>query len=479
MRYLKVLLLVSLFLSGVALAGAAPQSAATSRVYVPLLAAPPSVPARVVNAPYFNVADVDSKYAELGVFWFGQVTASSNYADVRVGYNSQELYVSVAVFDRRLWYPTNPSGQDLTSWDAVELLIDTGGAQGSAPRSSSYRLLAAFNGGDNPAAYQRAFRGDGAAWKTSTLAFSTAPGWRGEALNNNYDDKGWAMTYSIPFSSLGLSGRPANGTIWALGVRLFDRDGSGATYGPTQTWPPQAQYTRPSSWGGLRFGLPGYSKPTARNQVQYTIRHGLNGAVVPDAGVGGGSVCGEGMDYWADWGAANYAGNPDVNVQNQSDISDWPCFSKYYVTFPLSALPKGKVVVGATLSLHQMGNSGAASNGDQPAPSLIQVFTVGESWSEASITWNNAPLAQENVSQAIVGVIAGCGAADGIAWPCVPRTWDLSYAAAKAYAAGSPLRLALYSADNSYSSGKYFTSSDTGDWNAVGRPTLIVTLGDR
>jgi len=27
-----------------------------------------------------------------------------------------------------------------------------------------------------------------------------------------------------------------------------------------------------------------------------------------------------------------------VNVQNQSDISDWPCFSKYYVTFPLDAV---------------------------------------------------------------------------------------------------------------------------------------------
>ena len=62
-------------------------------------------------------------------------------------------------------------------------------------------------------------------------------------------------------------------------------------------------------------------------------------------------------------------------------------------------------------------------------------------------------------------------------WPGVPHHWDVSYAATKAYAAGTPLRLALYSGDGAYHSGRYFVSSDTGDWNAEGRPTLRVTLG--
>ena len=42
---------------------------------------------------------------------------------------------------------------------------------------------------------------------------------------------------------------------------------------------------------------------------------------------------------------------------------------------------------------------------------------------------------------------------------------------------GAPVRLALYEADWAYHSGKYFYASDTGDWNAEGRPTLTVTWG--
>ena len=63
-------------------------------------------------------------------------------------------------------------------------------------------------------------------------------------------------------------------------------------------------------------------------------------------------------------------------------------------------------------------------------------------------------------------------------WPGVERHWDLSGAVAEAYAAGKPLRLVLYEADMAYHSGKYFATSDTGEWNAQGRPKLKVTWGD-
>jgi hypothetical protein len=49
---------------------------------------------------------------------------------------------------------------------------------------------------------------------------------------------------------------------------------------------------------------------------------------------------------------------------------------------------------------------------------------------------------------------------------------------AQAYAAGSPIRMVLYSANTGYGSGKYFTSSDTESWNASGRPTLSVEWGN-
>jgi hypothetical protein len=202
------------------------------------------------------------------------------------------------------------------------------------------------------------------------------------------------------------------------------------------------------------------------------IRHNLNGASVVDADVGGGSNCGQAVDpdFFDEWGDSNYAGEGDLNVQNQGDVADWPCFSKYYVTFPLDAIPSGKVILSATLALHQFGNAGYEP-GDA-LRSLIQVLTVAEDWDEATLTWNNAPLAVENVSRAWVDPLSSFPG-----WPGVPREWDVSLAVAEAYASGSPLRLAMYSADYAYHSGKYFVSSDTGDWNAVGRPTLTVVWG--
>jgi hypothetical protein len=62
-------------------------------------------------------------------------------------------------------------------------------------------------------------------------------------------------------------------------------------------------------------------------------------------------------------------------------------------------------------------------------------------------------------------------------WPGIPWSWDISRAVAQAYEAGEPLRLAIYTADNAYHSGKYFVSSDTGDWNAQARPTIEIRFG--
>jgi len=109
---------------------------------------------------------------------------------------------------------------------------------------------------------------------------------------------------------------------------------------------------------------------------------------------------------------------------------------------------------------------------DVAKPSWIQVLTAAGDWSEDTITWNNAPIAYENVGGSWVNPTTLTG------WPGTPRTWDVSYAVARAYARGEPLRLILYSADSDYHSGKYFVSSDTGDWNIAGRPRLDVRWGE-
>jgi hypothetical protein len=217
--------------------------------------------------------------------------------------------------------------------------------------------------------------------------------------------------------------------------------------------------------------MPPYEPQPAAFGDTVMIRHGVEGATVTDADVGGSTNCGSSTwpEFFPDWGSLNYAGKSVLNVQNLGDIGDWPCFSRIYLTFPLDAIPASKVVLSATLTMYQFGNAGAGYD-PGPQPSLIQVLTVDEAWDEATINWNNSPLAVENVSAAWADVFPEL--------PGEPREWDVSRATAEAYAAGTPLRLALYESDWAYHSGKYFRSSEMNEYEAYMRPTLRIAWGE-
>jgi hypothetical protein len=451
--------------------------AVTPTAYLPMVATPTPITRRV-NSPYFGNSDV--RLSETGIFWFGQVSPSSDYADVRVGYNASELYVRIAVFDRRLWYNPAPASTGLTEWDASSLYLRVAGNTGGTPDQNSYRFDAQLNAGETPrTAWQAAYRGNGSSWVAANPSFTTESGFRWESdtvggVNNNLNNRGWTMVYHIPFSSLGLSGAPAQSTIWGLGVVLHNRDdATNATPIADEKWPGEMSVDQPVTWGQLRYGLPTYTTPSVSARRVITVRQGLNGAIVPDAAVGGttNNLCpGDSNFVWNEWGNANFGSAMDFNVQNQSDLADWPCYAKYYVTFPLSQLPANKAIVSATLILHEWGSSAP----DQAETSLIQVLTIADDWNPATLTWNNAPLAMENVSQSWVAPIPPPGFSG---WPGEAYSWDVSLAAAQAYATNQPLRLAVYEADGAYHSGKYFTSSDAEDWDAQGRPTLVITYG--
>ena len=374
--------------------------------------------------------------------------------------------------DSRLWCDRSPSAEDLTAWDSATLYIDTDGDTGTATDAHSYRFDARFSWDQACIPYQAAYQGNGSGWSPASLSFETRTVWRGELPNNDIDDRGWTLHYEIPFSTLGVGEPPAPGTVWGMGVAVHDRDSGSSPLGD-QTWPPILAPQQPATWGQLFFGTPTYTPPPATAGGTVTIRQGLNGGTVPDADVGGSSDCGApaSPDFFPTWGSLNYAGKKWLNVQTVGDVADWPCFSRYYVTFPLTAVPAGAAITSATLVLHQFGNAGEGLD-PGPQPSYIQVLTVGEDWSESTITWNNAPLALENVSAAWVDPLKEPPAAAG-----VPRQWDVSRAAAQAYAAGQPLRLALYEADYALHSGKYFRTSDIDEYWQESRPTLIVTWG--
>lgn len=449
------------------------QAVSGSMVYLPLISY--TLPTRRVNAPYFNGS---IWYGGSAISWFGRIYPTGisadgeNYADIRVGYNATELLLRVTVFDRRIWCDTNSTGANLALWDTVSVSLDRNGNTGSVPSTNAYRFVSEFSGGVPCAGVLRnTFQGNGAGWVSSNVAFAVESYYRGFAgPNQNGDNQGWVQTFHIPFTSLGLSGPPANGTRWGLALNLYDRDDAAGYPIPVKNWPEYMNSNQPRTWAQLDFGLPAaYVSPPAKSPSMTTIKNGYNGVAVQDGMVGGSMVCGQGLDLWTQWGEKNYAGQQQVNIQNQEDVADWPCFSKYYVTFPLNSLPSGKLVLSSTLTMFQFGNAGMGWT-PGPYPSLIQVFTVNEDWNVGTLNWNNAPLASEYVSSTTVDPLATTAP-----WPGIPRTWDVSGAVAKAYATGSPLRLVLYSADGPMHSGKYFYSSYA---DPESRPKLQVLLGD-
>ena len=422
-----------------------------------------------VNVPY------DVPVEEAAIFWFGRVGPTENYSDVRVGYDEAGLFLRITTFDRRLWYDQDAAGDDLTNWDAVTVYLDRGSKTNDELDASTYRFDAQLVWWERRDAYQDAYQGDGGTWEQAAIDFRTVSDWRGDQPNNDVDDRGWWLQYVIPFESLGLDGPPPQGTVWRLAVAVHDRDDATNTPINDTLWPENMVVDQPATWGQLAFGLPVYSPPPVTSQGTTTIRHGLQGATVVDADVGGSSVCGAAAapEFFPTWGTLNYAGKGFLNIQNQGDVSDWPCFSKYYVTFPLDGIPAHATIVSATLTLFLWGNAGEGWD-PGPQPSVIQALTIASDWDEATITWNNAPLARENVASTLVEPVSSYPGRPGI-----PYHWDVSRAVAQAHTSGGPLRLAMYESDLAYHSGKYFDTCETDEWGAEGRPTLKVTWGLR
>ncbi len=430
----------------------------------------PTSSASQINIPYFNGA---VPFNQTAIFWFGDVSSTNNYVDVRIGYNSSGLYINLQIVDRYLWYDTNTSAPNLNNYDNASVYLSTATTSATLVPQQTFMFQTGVNGYKKRSNYQQAYSGNGTTWSAAKIPFTAVYGWKGHGLNGA-DDKGWSMAYTIPFSSLGMSA-PSQGAAWKLAVQVQNKDSAAQTPPLAATWwPTAATATNPSSWGNIVYGLPTYTPPSSVGKAlpPYTIRNGLNSQVVTDGMVGGGLGCGSNVsDVWTQLGGTSYTGATQITVENEENISDWNCFSKIYMTFPLSSLPAGNIIK-ATVTLYEYSNAGTQG---QPNPSYIQVATVGQNWNPATLSWNNAPQVQENFGSILVNTKTTTGV---LPPPGLPQTWDVSAALAQAYAAGDQsLQLVFYSTDDQQHGGKYFWSSTVGSWNAGGRPELQVSLG--
>ncbi len=444
---------------------------------------PAATSTRRVNVWRTTSGPVDDNTAS--IFWFGHETGHNlyNYVDVRVGYTSQYLRLFVTVIDYNLWQMPSEN-RDPRLYDAVAIYLDTAGDRATAPQPDDYFFVNGWRHswpGENKEAYHRDGRGTGSGWNenwSTTWTESVGYGWYNTGPNDNGNcptvpsdcDAGWSTTITLTFASLGLSGPPAPGTVWGLGLYLYDRDAAepAPLVSPPAMWPETFNASNPSTWGEIAFDPPPYVPRPAVATGTTVVRRDLGGAVA-DAYVGGGGNCDGG-----------YLGGGDVNhgdeglfVASQSLVGDFPCWSKSYLRFGLSGIPAGKVILSATLTLHLWGNAGPVPS--QAPPSYTHLFTVAEDWDEHTIIWNTAPMAKENLTATWVYPRTD----NGPDFPGIPYTWDATQAVAEAYAAGRPLNIALYTSDTNFDSSKYYISSDAlSDWIPEAKPTLRVIWGE-
>src|SRR5437588_3425779 len=113
-------------------------------------------PVRQIAIPYFQNAAVP--FNQTAIFWFGSVSSSSNYIDVRMGYNQSELYIDLHIVDRYVWFDSHAQAPNLTTSDTATVYLSTTSNGSSAPDYSAYKFVAQVDWYQARTYYQRAYR---------------------------------------------------------------------------------------------------------------------------------------------------------------------------------------------------------------------------------------------------------------------------------------------------------------------------------
>jgi hypothetical protein len=458
-----------------------------------------------------------------GIAWLGRFGKNENYAELRVAYDDDGLYVHVNVADLYVWWILDNGPQwggalagELQNGDGIELFVDPGEstqAGRDAPSSRALRILVGnypywdAEQTATPHLATKTWRGDGATWQPVADPASQGALWfhsvnsswnEDPGPNNNRTeyDNGTIYELFVPWASLGLDAEPASGSVLRVAARLYDVDDpkdsefaapqpskSGSTQRgpmPPMAWPESLQESNPSTWSAVILNQAPYRAAEVASETTVTLS--ADDVPMQDVTVGGHAFI---EDRWLAGGgtSANYAwetcmdtrfsGGPnalDLLVHPEATPTHVCFFSRALLRYDLSSrVPPGSVVVRATLNLYHDGGD-AASPSDGPdfavQRSPMQVHRLEGDWTDTpltgTVTWNTAPLAAENVGFGLVET----------------RTpeqvqLDITPLVARAVLRGEPLNMALYGADTTPNSGKYFVASEESGNN----PTLSVTFG--
>lgn len=472
--------------------------------------------------------------ARAGIAWFGAFTGNANYAEIRAIFDSEGLDLHVMVADLFVWWIMDDGIQwggevvaGLAEWDAVEIVIDPVGLgpdpDGELPTAGALRMLVANYPYNDPVGYPetavphrctRTHRGAGGTWEivedpeAEGLLWYHAHGssWNenpGPSNNTTTYDNGTTYRFFIPWSSLGLEAEPPSGGTMRMVVVVHDIDDprdadtpamdpppserGSAQVGPEpdRAWPGGADVEDPSTWGTIVLHQAPYEPVEVTGEEETTI-YPEDVAEMRDVTVGGHSFI---EDRWTEGGGdpgeyrwdncmdTRFGQRTDLFIHPEGGPTHLCFFDRILMYWDLGGVvPAGNVVTHATLVLHHFGgdaNEDPGTPGFDVLTSPVQVHRLEQGWSdqplETCVTWNTSPLAAENVGYGEVTPIASHEDRRDVVFDVTPLV-------ARAVIRDEPLNIALYGADTTANTGKYFVSAE-GGWEDANLPHLVIRHG--
>lgn len=493
---------------------------------------------RVLNLPRFDAkpmaerswpGDHGHDLGRAGVTWMGRFDRNANYAELRASYDAEGLALSLNVADLFVWWVLGDGVQwngqllgDPTAWDAIEIAIDPAPRDDGQPSDDALRVLVAAYPYNDPVQFPdsalphlatRTWIAGADGWTAIDDAVAAGRPWYhahgsswnadpGPSDNTTEFDNGSTWDLFVPWTALGSELEPDSGAVLKLAVRVHDLDdprdgdttmdpppsqrGSSQTGpGESHAWPAWVELDDTGTWGTLVMHQAPYQPPAVVEEHETVLDP--DSVPVRDVTVGGHAFI---EQRWLDGGGApqdyawetcmdtRFGAAHDLFVHPEARPIHLCFFSRTLLSWDLvAAIPAGEVVTGAELRMFHFGGDTDEDPGDpsfEVQTSRIQAHRLEGAWTdlplEQGVTWNTAPVAAENVGYGEVTPEIPAGSNGKTV------SFDLTPMVARAVARGEPLSLALYGADWTANTGKYFVSSE-GGWQPSDRPTLIVRHG--